>query len=160
LHAVYAARPNVVPIVVTTGVGPDGPKSVLHQPPSSMHPAASSPVHGDHVDVSMTGDSSPSRTFASNRTNTLSETPSKSITKSHRESKPRPSTASRMAESKLRSIQVIPQKRSMTDALVDISKYVSYPNLLYYIDTFRIGKTLNFFVSRPSRRRNERRLLF
>ena len=33
LHRIFASRPNVTPIVITTGVGPNGPKTVWIQPP-------------------------------------------------------------------------------------------------------------------------------
>lgn len=33
LHRIFASRPNVTPVVITTGVGPQGPKTVWIQPP-------------------------------------------------------------------------------------------------------------------------------
>ena len=33
LHRIFASRPNVTPIVITTGVGPHGPKTTWIQPP-------------------------------------------------------------------------------------------------------------------------------
>jgi predicted small lipoprotein YifL len=37
LHAILAARPNVVPIAITTGVGPCGRKTVFYQPPDNFN---------------------------------------------------------------------------------------------------------------------------
>ena len=33
MHRMFGSRPNVVPVVVTTGVGPAGSETVWHQPP-------------------------------------------------------------------------------------------------------------------------------
>ncbi|EUC55436.1 hypothetical protein RSOL_115660 [Rhizoctonia solani AG-3 Rhs1AP] len=37
LHKILNSRPNQVPIALTTGIGPNGPQTVLHQPPSRCH---------------------------------------------------------------------------------------------------------------------------
>ena len=84
MHAVYLARPNVVPILVTTGVGPDGPKSILHQPPTST--SADGKDHVTDVDGSTMGGSS--HTFGSDRTNTVPKTLAQSATKCHSDAKP------------------------------------------------------------------------
>lgn len=34
MHRLLCMRPNQVPIAITTGLGPSGPRTVLHQPPS------------------------------------------------------------------------------------------------------------------------------
>lgn len=33
LHAIFASRPNVTPIVITTALGPQGQKTIWYQPP-------------------------------------------------------------------------------------------------------------------------------
>jgi hypothetical protein len=52
LHAILAARPNVIPITVTTGMGPNGRKTVYYQPPDNRD---SSSGNQDGTDVEIAG---------------------------------------------------------------------------------------------------------
>jgi hypothetical protein len=39
MHSILSTRPNQVPIAITTGIGPAGPSTVLHQAPSPVRSA-------------------------------------------------------------------------------------------------------------------------
>ncbi|KAJ7740346.1 hypothetical protein B0H16DRAFT_1424231 [Mycena metata] len=37
LHTIFATRPNVTPVAITTGLGPNGPNTVFYQPPDDLN---------------------------------------------------------------------------------------------------------------------------
>jgi hypothetical protein len=139
-HALYAGRPNVNPIAVTTGIGPTGPQTQwLQRPDDFIDPTlrerevpSTSPATPSAVSPALAA----TRSFGSEQTNTyepatppssqlpVSNPPSQPPTSSTARP-PKPSTASHQAIDKLKAtIQVIPKKRSVVEVLMDASKYV------------------------------------
>ncbi|KDN34025.1 hypothetical protein RSAG8_12886, partial [Rhizoctonia solani AG-8 WAC10335] len=60
LHKILNSRPNQVPIALTTGIGPNGPQTVFHQPPSRCHSPDWDEIEGE-ADFP-TGENAPSNT--------------------------------------------------------------------------------------------------
>ena len=139
-HALYAGRPNVNPIAVTTGIGPPGPQTQWLQRPNDFidptlrerEASSTSPATPSAVSPALAA----TRSFGSEQTNTYepatppssqppvsnpcSQPPTSSTARA-----PKSSTASRQAIDKLKAtIQVVPKKRSMVEVLMDASKYV------------------------------------
>ncbi|KAG6809091.1 hypothetical protein H0H93_016119, partial [Arthromyces matolae] len=125
LHNLYAARPNVVPIAITTGVGPRGSETIWVQPPDSaidpeIHAIsavqrkamAEAPVHAQPLPLSS------ERSFGSDQTN-LPSTPSPPSSQ-----RPKASTQVRESVKKanIASIKMIPKKRNVMDSILDMSK--------------------------------------
>ncbi|KAF8054102.1 hypothetical protein FPV67DRAFT_1244729 [Lyophyllum atratum] len=131
----FGARPNVVPIVVMTGVGPTGPQTVWYQQPddSMIDPtllALSPPAtpgprvtiddnDANTTDVTTNGIAPPSpspRSFGSNLSNTP-QTPAPASSRA-----PKLSSASHLALAKAAAVKLVPQKRSVAEAMIDISQ--------------------------------------
>jgi hypothetical protein len=117
----------VTPIVITTALGPQGRKTVWHQPPDDAPTndglPPSTPAH------------SPSRTFGTDVTEAVvNETPvlSPPLDSSSRRA-PKPSSVSREAIEKARSyIEKVPQKRTLLDTLMELQEYVPFSFASYY----------------------------
>lgn len=107
LHRMFGARPNVVPILVSTGVGPNGGQTIWYQPPddSVIDPALRS---------------SPQPITPPNLLQT--PIPSSPVTPTPQARPPKPSTNSRLALEKAAAIKVIPQKSSIAEAMITISQ--------------------------------------
>ncbi|KAM6491159.1 hypothetical protein JOM56_013398 [Amanita muscaria] len=125
LHQIFAARPNVTPIVITTGVGPHGMKKLWYQPPDDvnadetpehtelLHPTCSSPFPSTPTPVH----SAQGRAFGVDLTRTVNIPPA------NRSRAPKPSVVSCEAIEKARlNIQKIPQKRTLIDTMLDIQE--------------------------------------
>jgi hypothetical protein len=111
LHRLYASRPNVVPIVITTGVTRGGPRTVWYQQPDDAN-----------IDPFLLAQSSVStRTFSSDLTNATS-TPTLNHTL--------PATPTPRAPSRMPSLTKTPtpaagQKRTIVEAMLEMSRYVT-----------------------------------
>lgn len=136
LHAIFASRPNVTPICITTALGPNGRSTVWYQPPDHLIDpqllAISLPAPGP---VPSEIPTAPSRVFGSDIGSTVNEavptlqppptltpgienvpiqTPSRT---------PKPSTFSNDILAKARaSIQAVPKKRTLGETLMDIQR--------------------------------------
>ncbi len=126
LHRIFASRPNVTPIVITTALGPHGRKTVWVQPPDDETttvpvggPPPSTPVRAFGVDVTQA---------VVNQTPITTAVPLSD--KSHMPSSdcssqraPKSSAVSWEAIEKARSyIEKVPQKRTLLDTLVEIQE--------------------------------------
>jgi len=131
LHRIFAARPNVTPIVITTGVGPQGMKKVWYRPPeegnslNGTEPLTPPTLH------------TPSRTFGADITTNVTpvtiSTPAATcpaikkenlgnVTRQHA---PKASVISHGALEKAHlNIQKVPQKRSLIDTMLEMQEYV------------------------------------
>lgn len=119
LHRIFASRPNVTPIVLTTGVGPHGTKTVWHQPP----PVLPSEDQPPSLSVSLP---SPERAFGDDSTAALNVQPPVTPPRA-----PKPSSMAHESVAKSQKpISKLPQKRSLGDTLLEIQKYVSFLYLL------------------------------
>jgi hypothetical protein len=111
LHRLYASHPNVVPIVITTGVTRGGPRTVWYQQPDDAN-----------IDPFLLAQSSVStRTFSSDLTNATS-TPTLNHTL--------PATPTPRAPSRMPSLTKTPtpaagQKRTIVEAMLEMSRYVT-----------------------------------
>jgi hypothetical protein len=135
LHQIFASRPNVTPIVITTGLGPHGRKTVWYQPPDDELPHASGPL------PPFTPIRSPSRAFGTDVTPAIvnqiaaapistpvppATFPDNSVApppSSSGQCAPKSSAISREAIEKARSyIEKVPQKRTLLDTLIEIQE--------------------------------------
>ncbi|KAG5649710.1 hypothetical protein H0H81_002402 [Sphagnurus paluster] len=107
LHRMFGARPNVVPILVSAGVRPNGGQTIWYQPPddSVIDPALCS---------------SPQPITPPNLLQT--PIPSSPVTPTPQACPPKPSTNSCLALEKAAAIKVIPQKCSIVEAMITISQ--------------------------------------
>jgi hypothetical protein len=126
-HVLYASRPNVNPITITTGIGPTGPQTQWLQRPDDFIDPALREAEPPSTPSPLTA----SRSFGSDQTNIYdlvtpsphpppaSQPPASSVTRL-----PKPSTAHRHAIDQMKAtIQVVPKKRTVIDVLVDASRY-------------------------------------
>jgi hypothetical protein len=150
-HALYAGRPNVTPIAITTGIGPNGPRTQwVQRPDDYIHPdllALSNIPTTPAPAATQPGALTASRSFGSDQTNLyepatpspttsypplasqqpisaspISATPVSATPASR---PPKPSTASRQTVIKHKIVQMVPKKRTLADSILDISKYVA-----------------------------------
>ncbi|KAF8056303.1 hypothetical protein FPV67DRAFT_1531959 [Lyophyllum atratum] len=129
MHALFGSRPNVTPIAVTTGVGPNGLQTQWFQRPDDFidpvllntpeRPVASAP----------TQPLTATRSFGSEHTNYEPGTPTPSqvsrsqVSGSLLPRYAKPSSASRDAIERLKaSNSTVPKKRSAIDQLLELSK--------------------------------------
>jgi hypothetical protein len=125
-------RPNVNPIAVTTGVGPNGPSTQwIQRPDYFIDPTllAESLTQTCAPPVSVVGGSpaplTPPRPFGTDSTNHYeAETPSTSAgTPTSALTAPAPSTTSRQAIDKMKAnIRVASKKRTFMDEMLDVTK--------------------------------------
>ncbi|KAH9971582.1 hypothetical protein BGW80DRAFT_1460533 [Lactifluus volemus] len=134
LHRIFASRPNVTPIVVTTALGPQGQKTVWYQPPddnSNIDPELlkeSVPPAAGHL---MPQRECSFGNYASGFVNTDPPSPEpasqavnikKSATPGPQRG-PKPSMVSRDAmENARKAVAKLPQKRSIADTLMEIQR--------------------------------------
>ncbi|KDR82164.1 hypothetical protein GALMADRAFT_59519 [Galerina marginata CBS 339.88] len=135
LHKIYAARPNVTPIVITTGVGPSGQKAVWYQSPNDEPPAAAamSPAAAEASQPTQPTSplrampaseppTTPPRSFGTNITQTTVNVATPTVD-TGRKRAPKTSTVSREAVEKARAnIEKVPQKRTLLDTLIEIQE--------------------------------------
>jgi hypothetical protein len=134
-HALYASRPNVNPITITTGIGPTGPQTQWLQRPDDFIDPALHEAEPPSTPVPLTA----SRSFGSDHTNIYepvtpsphpppaSQPPASSAT-----CLPKPSTAYRHAIDQLKAtVQVVPKKRTVIDVLVDASRYALMFSIIF-----------------------------
>lgn len=125
LHQIFAARPNVTPIVITTGVGPHGMKKLWYQPPDDvnadetpehtkpLHPTCGSPFPSTPTPVHP----AQGRAFGVDLTRTVNIPPA------NRSRAPKLSVVSYEAIEKARlNIQKVPQKRTLIDTMLEIQE--------------------------------------
>ncbi len=149
LHQIFTARPNVMPIVITTGLGPQGMKKVWYQPPDDMNP---SEIY-EHVRSLQTEGNAPSTpqtpaqtahwgfgmdlTTMVNILQSAASTPAPNRSISEKENpntvcKPRALKASVLSQEALDkdhlSIQRVPQKRTLINTMLDMQAYVIIAN--------------------------------
>jgi hypothetical protein len=137
LHRIFASRPNVMPIVITTALGPQGQKTVWYQPPNDNF------VDNSNIDPELLKESIPSaarheapqreRFFGNDaggfaNANALgpeSAFQAEILNTPGPQRGPKPSTLSRDAiENARKSIAKLPQKCSLADTLMEIQRYV------------------------------------
>lgn len=141
LHMIFASRPNVTPIAITTGLGPQGSKTVWYQPPDDED------VHIDPVlrAASRRPPLTPVRTSANAApTPTPAQTPElrnhysgspqgltpedENVAPPTSQRKPKPSTLSRDAlDRAYATVSKVPQKRSAMDLMLEMQRYVVCP---------------------------------
>ncbi|KAH9480938.1 hypothetical protein JR316_0007545 [Psilocybe cubensis] len=125
LHNLYATRPNVTPIVITTAVGPQGRKTVWYQPPSPtdvepIGPCSNSVEQTINLEQSLDEATQPSQLSVTLSTTSGSDTLGPISSSQIRP--PKSSTISRHAVEKARNnISKVPAKRSLIDTLVEMS---------------------------------------
>ncbi|KAF6748739.1 hypothetical protein DFP72DRAFT_1074080 [Ephemerocybe angulata] len=144
LHRQTATRPNVVPIVVTTGVGPHGSQSLWLQPrnqgavnnlSSQAAPALDDNLSSQALDnflgintTKTLGQGAPlsrSSSFSSVHSESQAPPPPLSQLPPSAQSSKRPpklSTQARAAADKIASVKLVPQKRSLQETLSDITE--------------------------------------
>lgn len=138
LHCMYAARPNIVPIAITTGVGPSGPRTQWIQRPDTpsdnvIDPALLEDNLNDlNIPDSLPSSSPPpssqqSRAFGTDHTNTVPpSTPAPSLRNDGENTLSRPPKPSSASCQKLdgikATISMVPKKRTLTDAVIEMSK--------------------------------------
>ncbi|KAF6746271.1 hypothetical protein DFP72DRAFT_1076477 [Ephemerocybe angulata] len=144
LHRQTATRPNVVPIVVTTGVGPHGSQSLWLQPrnqgavnnlSSQAAPALDDNLSSQALDnflgintTKTLGQGAPlsrSSLFSSVHSESQAPPPPLSQLPPSAQSSKRPpklSTQARAAADKIASVKLVPQKRSLQETLSDITE--------------------------------------
>jgi hypothetical protein len=137
LHAIFASRPNVTPICVTTPLGPHGRSTVWYQPPNhDIDPQLLSPapVPSDILANSQNAPTAtPSRAFGSDVTSTINEaeppiqpplTPTPGIENTPTQNRlPKSSVFSKDILEKARaSIQAVSKKRTLGETLMDIQR--------------------------------------
>lgn len=123
LHKLFGGRGNVVPVAVTTGVGPNGAQTIFYQRPDEHPELRPAPVI-DPVLLALELSPEPQTPAEVPQTPAgVRPTPAVDSTNARR---PKASTASRLAHEKAAAIHVVPQKRSVAESLLDISRYVSY----------------------------------
>lgn len=138
LHYLYGARPNVVPIAVTTGIGPDGPRTQWIQRPDPISDEVIDPTLRDDNPNGSDAPGSPvdppsspmlsqqTRAFGSDQTNAIPATPTPrsqndSVNSSSRP--PKPSNASRQKLDSIKAgISMVPKKRTLTDAVIEMTR--------------------------------------
>jgi hypothetical protein len=142
MHALFGSRPNVTPIAVTTGVGPDGLQTQWFQRPDNFidpalqntpeRPVAPAPAPAQPLTAT--------RSFGSEHTNYEPGTPTPSQVSGSQGSGSsltrfaKPSSASREAIERLKaSNSTVPKKRSAIDQLLEVSKYVSFFSIQIYL---------------------------
>ena len=110
LHHLYASRPNVVPICITTGVTQRGPHTIWHQSPdnTNIDPALLAPP----------APPTPPCTFSSN----ISNMPATPNTGTHVPSTPTPSALSRTPSLTKTSTPMVPQKRTLLESMLEMSQ--------------------------------------
>jgi hypothetical protein len=116
----------VVPVAVTTGVGPNGAQTIYYQPPDDPRPNLRPVPVIDPALLATELSPSPEPQTPARLPQTpvdVRPLPAVDLTNSRG---PKASTASRLAHGKAAAIQIIPQKRSVTESLLDISRYVDY----------------------------------
>ncbi|KAH7918100.1 hypothetical protein BV22DRAFT_1051964 [Leucogyrophana mollusca] len=131
LHRIFAARPNVTPIAVTTGIGPDGKKTLHMQPPSDDEdfPVLTSSQIGqirtlqDALNLAQMTHrgSSPSLEVDDDKENATLLTASTPTPSQKKAPKPLSLSQDSILKAKGR-IQKIPQKRTIDDTLFKIQK--------------------------------------
>ena len=123
LHKLFGARGNVVPVAVTMGVGPNGAQTIFYQPPDEHPDLQPAPV----IDPALLAlELSPEPQTPVQVPQTPAGVRPVSAVDSTNTRGPKASTASRLAHEKAAAIQVVPQKRSVAESLLDISRYVNY----------------------------------
>ena len=141
LHAIFASRPNVTPICITTALGPNGRSTVWYQPPDhlidpqllAISSLARVPMEMSHTNSQIAPTGTPSRIFGSDMANEavpasqdsqLPPTPTPGIENIPiRTQTPKPSTFSNDILAKARaSIQAVPKKRTLGETLMDIQR--------------------------------------
>jgi hypothetical protein len=142
LHRIYAARPNINPPAITTGVGPHGRRVVFMQPPddSVIDPVLRDQELPNSIRLfgnNITNDSLPTAGNAATiqpatpqRENVpplrMTTAPSTPLSSSQKQV-PKLSTATEIAMQKAReSIKLIPKKCSFEEGILEIQEYVSY----------------------------------
>ena len=163
LHHIFASRPNVTPIVITTALGPQGPKTVWYQPPddnsnidpqlldTGVHAVVQTPQRersfGDDVSGLVNADPNPAPhavnvgdTVNVMKQNIPAKTPGP-------QRSPKLSSASRSAmENARQAVSKLPQKRSLADTLMEIQRY--------FILTQTSSPLIFFFTVKTLRPRN------
>jgi hypothetical protein len=129
LHRIFAARPNVTPIVVTTALGPNGRRTVWYQPPDD-EPAETADASQPTATAtpSSTGPLTPARVFGADITHNVGNTnvaePTTPATSGTGKKQPKASSISNDAlEKACANIVKVPQKRTLLDTLVEIQQY-------------------------------------
>ncbi|KAG2122243.1 hypothetical protein DEU56DRAFT_746050, partial [Suillus clintonianus] len=133
LHQIFAARPNVTPIAVTTGVGPHGKKTFHMQPPSddedntTFTASQVSQIRTlqdalNHANTAPRA-ASPSFEFVNDKENTPFFHAMMSSQTPIRTKAPKPSSMSQDSITKVKGrIQKITPKRSIEDTLFEIQR--------------------------------------
>ena len=164
LHKIFAARPNVTPIIVTTALGPQGRKTVWFQPPDEAADATA----GSAVQLASpsTPAHSPSHTFGTDVTQAtvnINRTPAvPAVTPQNTDTRPpvsagkrgpKSSGISQEAINKARlNIEKVPQKRTLLDTLLEMQEYVSCSDVCsYLINLILIGRTTRCGAMRQRR---------
>jgi hypothetical protein len=149
LHAIFASRPNVTPICITTALGPNGRSTVWYQPPDHLidpqllalsaqtAPAPSVPSEIPPAN-SQTPIATPSRVFGNDIKSIVNEAvpvsqppPMTPGTENIKTRTPKASTFSNDILAKARaSIQAVPKKRTLGETLMEIQR-LAYFNKLY-----------------------------
>lgn len=143
LHKIFAARPNVTPIAITTALGPNGRKTVWYQPPDDdppgipdsaidpqllaiSHPppsavTVSTPARGFGHDITAVAvNSSPVAIPVTPSVSNLQEPLPSALTAQRA---PKSSSVSQEAIEKARqNILRVPQKRTLLDTLLEIQE--------------------------------------
>lgn len=139
LHCIFASRPNVTPIAITTALGPNGPKTTYYQPPDSVidpqlldQPRASGSRIQAATPSSPTTPESPPPSFSQSMGSNTPNTPFiPTINYGGEEKIPtltpkrsaKPSLMSREALGKAQvAIQKVPAKRTIIDVLSDLQR--------------------------------------
>ena len=132
LHRIFVARPNVTPIAVTTGVGPNGKKTLHLQPLDPVTPPAEftdsqvsqfRTLHDalNHAETQTSVEAVKGDTLDSSQDSLEKETFSLKAPANKRG--PKPSSFSQESLSKAKErIQKAPKKRTIEDTLFDIQK--------------------------------------
>ncbi|KAF8152473.1 hypothetical protein B0H34DRAFT_663721 [Crassisporium funariophilum] len=119
LHCIYAYRPNVTPIVITTALGPQGSRTVWYQPPDNNSNIDPRLLNKGPREVAQTPQQE--RSFGNDadiavKQNVPGPTPGP-------QRGPKPSSAARDAmENACQTVSKVPQKRSLADTLMEIQR--------------------------------------
>lgn len=123
LHKLFGTRGNVVPVAVTTGVGPNGAQTIYYQPPDERSDIRPEPV----IDPALLAwEPSPEPPTPTQVPRTPANVRPMPGADSKNTRGPKASTTSRLAHEKAAAIRIVPQKRSVAESLLDISRYVNY----------------------------------
>jgi hypothetical protein len=130
LHRILASRPNITPIVITTALGPQGPKTVWYQPPDNNgNTDDNRNIDPQLLNEPATVQVAPptpqrERSFGNDVGGLVNAKKMRTPGPQHG---PKPSSASREAiENAYKTISKLPQKRSLADTLMEIQRYIIY----------------------------------